>query len=46
MTKNIKVPYGKTLANPQNGFGGGDQFLIKDYEKYLEPIATIELKRR
>jgi len=43
--QSFDLPYGKTNANPQLGPGGGDQYLIFDYEKYLEPITTIDLKR-
>ena len=45
VTQDFDILQGKTLANPQFGPGGGDQFLILDFEKYLEPITTIDLKR-
>lgn len=36
---------GRATANPQFGPGGADQFLIQDFENYLEPITTIDLRR-
>jgi hypothetical protein len=45
VTQDFDVLFGKTRANPQFGPGGGDQYLIRDYGKYLEPITTIDLKR-
>ncbi|MES9876893.1 MAG: hemagglutinin repeat-containing protein [Candidatus Sedimenticola sp. 1PA] len=45
VTNDFDLLFGKTRANPQFGPGGGDQYLIKDYEKYLEPITTIDLNR-
>jgi len=43
--QNFDVMQGRALANPQFGAGGGSQFLIQNFEKYLEPISTIDLKR-
>ena len=42
--QDFDLPYGTTRANPQFGPGGGDQYLIFDHKKYLEPITTIDMK--
>jgi hypothetical protein len=46
VTQDITVPGGTTVANPWYGPGGGTQFFIRDSEKYLEPISTINLRPR
>jgi hypothetical protein len=45
VTQDFKPMTGRALANPDFGVGGGKQFMIRDHQKYLEPIATIDLKR-
>jgi hypothetical protein len=46
VTQDITVPGGTAVANPWYGPGGGTQFFIRDSEKYLEPISTINLRPR
>lgn len=45
VTSDFNPMQGKTIVNPQYGPGYGDQFLITNFEKYLEPISTIDIKR-
>lgn len=39
----IRVPTGSTLNNPALGPGGGAQFYIGNYSKYLAGVSDIEL---
>jgi filamentous hemagglutinin len=41
--RNISVPFGRALANPTYGTGGGVQFFIGDYAVSLRLIREIPL---
>ena len=44
--QDITVGSSKTLANPQYGPGGFDQYFIPNYENVLKPIRSIIMTNR
>lgn len=42
--EDMEVPFGQTLANPQNGKGGGNQFFIEDW-KNLDPVRDFNIQK-
>ena len=43
--KKITVPFGKAVANPKLGPGGGDQFFIANFKDILKPGPVLDLKK-
>lgn len=43
LNQSIRIPAGQTLANPQLGTGGGNQFFIRNFGKYLDPVRQFDL---
>ncbi len=46
VTQDVFVPSGQAVANPAFGTGNGTQFFIRNNERYLEPIATVNLRKQ
>ncbi|MBK8576380.1 MAG: hypothetical protein IPN90_12125 [Elusimicrobia bacterium] len=42
--EDMEVPFGQTLANPQNGKGGGNQFFIEDWTN-LDPVRDFNIQK-
>ena len=43
LTQDVVAAAGKALANPANGPGGYDQFVIQDFRNVLEPLMSFLL---
>jgi hypothetical protein len=41
--EDLEIPMGPTINNPQLGAGGGFQYYIWDFHRYLEPVRTFSL---